>query len=278
MTDTNTTTTPEPVAVVAPVVETTPTPAPVAETVTAETPLAETTPTVVEAPTEPVEVPKVETVLGEALDKTAPEAPKTAPETKTTVEGEKPNTEEVKPEGQSAEPAPPPVYDAFTLPEGFTLDEAQTKQFTDVLSELETTGKADHALVQQFGQKAVDLHTSLVKDAVERQTKFYQTEWDKQKTEWKDTFLKDPEIGGNRFETTVNEALTFIRTHGGTADQQAEFKNLMETSGLGNHPAMIRLLANAGRVMSEGKPLAAKAPVTPQRSKVATMYGKSIPS
>lgn len=267
--------------ITAPVVEAAPVAAPAVEAAPA--------PAVVEAPVAPVieaapevvvEAPKVETVLGEALNteasKTEPEKPAAeTTEAKTPVEGEKPKTEEVKQEGQSEEPAPPPVYDAFTLPEGFTLDEAQTKQFTDVLAELETTGKIDHALVQQFGQKAVDLHTSLMKQAQEDLTKFYQTSWDRQKTEWRDTFLKDPEIGGNRFETTVNEALTFIRTHGGTADQQTEFKNLMETSGLGNHPAMIRLLANAGRVMSEGRPLAATTPVAPPKSKVSTLYGKN---
>lgn len=216
----------------------------------------------------PVEAPKApETVLGEGLEKNKPvEAPK--------VEGEAPKVE-IKEEGQSAEPAPPPVYDTFTVPEGITLDTERVSEFTKILSKLELDGKLDHALAQKSGQELVDFHIQEVKKATEDLTKMYQTAWDRQKIEWKDTFLKDPEIGGNRFQTTVDSALNFIRTHGGTPEQQTEFKNLMETSGLGNHPAVIRLLANAGSAMAEGKPIAATRPVPQAKSKIETMYGST---
>lgn len=208
-----------------------------------------------------VEAPK--TVLGEALT----EKPKEAP-----VEVK---TEEQKSEqgGQSDEPAPSPTYEAWKVPEGITLDNDSVSQFTTILADLETKSKADHALVQEFGQKAVDFHLNELNKAQEKLTEFYKQHWEKQKIVWKDAFLKDTEIGGNRFQTTVDSALSFIRTHGGTPEQQAEFKTLMETSGLGNHPAMIRLLANAGRAMSEGKPLAASKPVSAPKSKTATLYG-----
>lgn len=230
-----------------------------------EAPAVETTPVVETPVSEPVK--PSETLLGED--------PKVQPEIKPAeadkpVEGEQPKTEEVK----SEEPAPTPVYDAFTLPEGVTLDDARVKEFTDILSDLETKAKGvDHTLFQEFGQKAVDFHVNEVKSAVEGVTKLYQTTWEKQKTDWKDAFLKDPEIGGNKFQTTVDSALTFIRTHGGTEEQQKEFRNLMETSGLGNHPAMIRILAKAGSAMSEGTPLAANKPLSPPKSKTATLYG-----
>lgn len=226
----------------------------------AETPVA----TVVESP----KAPEAVTVLAEAIDKSK-EPPKTEVLiAEAVVTGEKKNEE-----GQSAEPAPPPVYDPFTVPEGITLDPDRVTKFTGILAELETGGKVDHALVQQFGQKAVDFHTAEVKKAVEDVTNLYKTSWDRQKTEWKDSFMKDPEIGGNRFQTTVDAALTFIRTHGGTPEQQTEFRNLMETSGLGNHPAVIRLLANAGTAMAEGRPLAAQKPVSVPKSKTSTLYG-----
>ena len=238
-------------------------PAPVVPAVVVA-PVTETPPVaVVEAPKAP------ETVLGEALEKTVEKPTEVKP---TEV---KPATVDNKtPEGKSDEPAPPPVYEPFTLPEGVTLDKERSEKFTGLLSELETTGKVDHALVQQFGQKAVDFHLAEVKRVSEEIQELYKTSWERQKTEWKDSFLKDPEMGGNRFQTTVDSALTFIRTHGGTPEQQTEFRNLMEESGLGNHPAMIRLLANAGRVMSEGKPLAAQRPVSAVKSKIETMYGK----
>jgi len=241
-----------------------PTPAP-APTPTPEAPA----PAVTESIT--VEAPKApETVLGEALaDKPAD---KPAEETKPTDGSEAP-VETKNEGGQSDETAPPPKYEPFTIPEDIKLDDKKLGEFTSLLAELETSGKASHEAVQAFGQKAVEFYVNEVKDVVSNITKVYQDAWDKQKVTWKEQFLADPEIGGNRFQTTVDSALTFIRTHGGTAEQQQEFRNLMETSGLGNHPAMIRLLAKAGMAMSEGKPLVATAPVSAPKSKVSTMYG-----
>jgi len=217
---------------------------------------------------------KAETVMGEALDAKPAETPK--PTEAQAPVAEAPKVEEQKAtEGQSEEPAPPPTYDPFTLPEGVSLDQERVNKFTEILGELERSGKADHAAVQQFGQKAVEFHIEEVKKAVTDVTSLYQQTWERQKTEWKDSFLKDPEIGGNRFQTTVDAARNFIRTHGGTPEQQQEFRNVMESSGLGNHPAVIRLLANAGAAMKEGVPLATVKPVSPPKSKTATLYGKS---
>lgn len=246
-----------------------PSPAPVVEAVAPApvlaapvvAPVTETPPApVVEAP---VKAP--ETLLGDNKPVEAPKAPEAVVEA--------PKEEKAK-EGQSVEPAPPPVYDSFKVPEGVTLDTERVSEFTKTLAELEQSGKVPHELVQQFGQKAVDMYVTEVKKATDALTQEYVKIWDKQKVDWKDSFLKDPEIGGNRFQTTVDSALTFIRTHGGTTEQQTEFRNLMESSGLGNHPAMIRLLANAGRTMAEGTPLAASKPAPVQKSKVETMYGK----
>lgn len=277
MVDTTNTQTP----VVAPLVEAShsPTEAPTAVSPVTPTPIATPveTPSAasVEAVVAPVEAKPAVTALGEALDANPVAPVAVVTEIPKTEEGVKPPVEgEPKTEGQSEEPAPLPVtYDAFKVPEGVTLDGERVKNFTDILAELEKTGKAEHSAVQEFGQKAVDFHVAELQKVVNDYTQSLQTHWEQQKTDWKDAFLKDPEIGGNQFQTTVDSARTFIRTHGGTGDQQTEFRNLMETSGLGNHPAMIRLLANAGRAMSEGKPLAATKPVQQSRSKTQTLYG-----
>lgn len=237
-----------------------------------------------ESPVQPV--PVVEATVTPETALVAPETLLGAPETKpdTTPPPVVPpvveqKVEEVKTENkegsQSAEPAPPPTYEAFTLPEGISLVPETLGKFTELLSTLETEGKTDHALIQQFGQKAVDFYIAEIQKASQDINKNLQEGWAKQKNEWKESFLKDPEIGGERSQTTVESALKFIRTHGGTAEQQQEFKSLMETSGLGNHPAMIRLLARASEGMSEGKPLTALKPAnTSVKSKVQTMYGK----
>lgn len=264
-----------PVATPEPAPAITPTPvavaAPLASPEVVVAPAADITPAAVEPPK------PAETVLGEAMDKPAePVVAEPAPgEVPKPAEGEvTPDGEPKAPESLSDEPAPLPTYDAFTLPDGVTVDEGRLKEFTSLLGDLESTGKADHAAVQQFGQKAVDFHVAELTKAQENLTKFYQTSWEKQKTDWKDQFLADPEIGGNRFQTSIDSALNFIRSHGGSEAQQTEFRALMESSGIGNHPAMIRLLAKAGMAMSEGKPLAASTPPPQAKSRTQTMYGK----
>lgn len=219
-----------------------------------------------------VEAPKVETttpintVLGEQPKEVT--SPTETPEVKETPEAPK---EAEK--AQSDEPAPAPVFEKFVTPENIKLDEQRTKEFTDILSELEVKSKAEHALVQEFGQKAVDFHLKEVQKAQTDLVQFYQKEWDNQKVKWKNDFLADPDIGGNRMQTTVDSALSFIRTHGGNAEQQTELRALMDSSGLGNNKAIIRLFANAGKAMSEGKPLAASAPIPQSKTKVETLYG-----
>jgi hypothetical protein len=257
------------------------------EDVKTPTPVEAPAPAAVVAPVEvkPVEAPAVAaveapvaepttTVLGDALkeDKpvdAAPEAPKEEPKE---VSPEATQEKAEKKEGQSDEPAPPPAFDEFKLPEGSQANKELIGEFTDFLGQFEVDTKADHAKVQELGQKAVDLYTREVQKAVESVNKGYMQNWENVKTKWKDEFLNDSQIGGNRAQTTLDSALNFIRNFGGTPEEQTEFRQLMDQSGLGNNKALIRVLANAGRALSEGKPLAATTPVTAPRSKVETLY------
>lgn len=202
----------------------------------------------------------------------APKAPETAP-----VEPAK--APEVAPQntegGQSAEPAPPPTYDPFVLPEGVTLDEGRIGEFTKLLSGLELEGKADHVITQQVGQKLVDFHINEIKTTIDRINEQAMTTWNNQLNTWKEETLKDPVIGGERFEATLSSALEFIRTHGGSEDEQKELRSVMDSSGLGNHKAVIRVFANAMTAMKEGRPLLAQTPPAPPKSRVATMYGSN---
>lgn len=256
----------EVVAPVAPIVESAPAVAPEAAPAPVETVTVEAAPEAAKATT---------TVLGaepEAVPEVKPGAEPEKTETKT--EGAEPEVK--KDEGaQSEEPAPLPTYEAFTLPEGITFEEGKLNEFTKELAEFEGLTKADHAEMQKFGQKLVDRHITEMNDAVKRLNQHYTNSWEKQKNDWKESFIKDPEIGGNRQDTTVKSALEFIRTHGGNETQQKEFRDLMETTGIGNHPAMIRMLANAMNTNREGGPLPGTKPVPEATSKVQKRYGNT---
>lgn len=175
---------------------------------------------------------------------------------------------------QSDEPAPQPTYEAFKLEDGFAVDDTKLGEFTGLLAEIELA-KGDHAKVQETGQKLVDRHIAEVKSVLQRQNEFYLNAFEKQKTDWLSAFEKDPEIGQNQRDTSLEAARNFISEHAGTPEQQKEFRDLMLTTGIGNHPAMIRLLAKAQKSMTkEGSPVPAQNLSTAPKSKVEKRYGK----
>lgn len=180
---------------------------------------------------------------------------------------------DTKESSQSDEPAPLPTYEAFAFPEGVTFDEAKLADFTKELGEFESLSKADHASVQQFGQRMVDRYVSELNEAVERIDKVNREYWEKQSQDWLTKFENDPEIGGPRKDTTTNSAREFIRRFGGTSEQQTEIRSILDQTKLGNHPAMIRLLANANLAKREGKPVPASTPAPAKMSKIQKRYG-----
>ena len=119
------------------------------------------------------------------------------------------------------------------------------------------------------------MHVAEVQKTVERMARVQAESFERKKQEWRQAFVNDPEIGGNRQQTTVEAAKKVIADHGGTPEQQAEFRDILEKTGLGNHPSMIRLLANLGTSFKEPGPLAASVPVREQLSKTQKLYGKT---
>lgn len=226
---------------------------------------------------EPTPEPKKDepsTILGAPKEEPKPEAVKPEEPKKDEIPAEAEKPAEKKEEASQSEEAPLPTYEEFKVPEGITLEKEQIGKFTEMLAEFEKT-KPDHAAFQSFGQKLVDTHIAEMQAMAKKVEDSYRDAWETQRKEWKESFEKDPEIGGNRQITTVNAARDFISTFGGTDAQQAEFRNLMETTGLGNHPAVIRILANAMIAKPEPKALAAVKPIPQVQSKIAKRYGST---
>lgn len=235
--------------VTAPAVEASaPVVAPAVETPVVTTPVAETAP-VVEASPAPAEA----TLLTGEKAKPA--------EAKADVKVEDAKPADVKPvEGETkaseAEAPITPVFEDFKIPEGVTVDAEKIGEFKTALVEFETKTKASHEEVQAFGQSLIDRH---IKGVEEAQTKLLNKlieDGKKERESWKDSFLKSPEFA-NRTDTVLNSAIDAINIYGGTKEQQQEFRDLMASTGVGNHPAMIRMLSNMMIAKPEPKQLAA---------------------
>lgn len=236
--------------------------APLPETVVVETPVVET-PTI----ETPVEVtPTENTILG---DDTV-EAPVENPIEETPVEAPVENEGET----QSEEPAPvQPTYDAFTLPDGIDQDNEMLIEFKKDLGDLELKTKADHAVIEELGQKFVDKYIAEVAKVVEHMNQHHKDEFENKKNQWKEDFEKDPVLGGNRKDTTISNIKQLIRTHGGDEAQRQSLSEFMNETGVGNHPVLIGFLNRLSSGMQEGKPLPAQTPPQPKLSKVEKRYG-----
>lgn len=252
-----------------------------------------TDPTPVTSPT-PVEVvptpesPAIETSVVAPVETPATETPAEPAQTEVTPEAKKPDTllggekkaeekpAEVKVETK-AEEKPAEVKEAevvaptyeWSLPEGVTLEDAKIGEFNKTLAEFETTSKVPHDEMKKFGQQMVERHIQ----ELQRHNDSLIQAWNKQKNDWKDSFLKSPEFA-NRTDTVLNSAIDAINVYGGDTKQQQEFRELMESTGVGNHPAMIRMLSNIMLAKAEPKPLAAPQIASGAKmSKISKMYG-----
>lgn len=209
-----------------------------------------------------------------------------APEGEVKAEG----VEQKKEEGGQSEQAQPPTYEPFVVPEGMSLDKEKLGNFTKILGDIQVKTKADQKMMQDYGQQLVDMARSEVQESVQRVNDYYKDAVAKQKSDWKSDFEKDPEIGGNRMQTTLNAALNAIKEGASTSKdakvaeaQLKEVRQLMD-GGIGNHKALIRTLANLNGIITAMrtkyesetgvKPLPGTKPDV-KKSQVEQRYGKT---
>lgn len=185
-----------------------------------------------------------------------------------------PEAEKKEESSQSDEPAPLPSFEPWQFPEGITVDEARVAEINKMFGEFERDAKVEHSVLQKFGQQIIDRHVSEVTAVAEKIKEAYDQAWKDQTKNWREQFIKDPEIGGNRQETSTAAAREFIRRHGGTPEQQAEIRTVMQTTGLGNHPAFIRLFAKANVNLAEPTLVPAGKPPAQPQSRKQKFYGK----
>lgn len=179
-------------------------------------------------PTE-TEAPKVETT-------STVETKPSADGKDQTKEGETLLTEK---KDEKAPTGAPEKYEAFKLPENFVMTEAQT---TDVQKLFKEQG-----FTQAQAQAMVDYYASMSQSAMKEQRDAYTT----QRKEWKDAVLADPEMKDfNSVRTGIGRMIDGL----GDAALAKEFRQAMDLTGAGDHPAFVKLFHKLATKYSEGKP------------------------
>lgn len=175
-----------------------------------------------------------ETMLGEPENQNTDGAPATTAEaTPTTAEGEQPQQEQKAAEPAKAEPAKPaaPEKYEFKAPDGQAFDPEVLKAYEGVAREL--------GLSQEGAQKVLD--TVAPKLQEQQQAAIEQT-----KAQWAEQSKADKEFGGDKMPEHLAVAKKALDKFG-----SPELRQLLNDSGLGNHPEIIRAFYRAGKAISE---------------------------
>ena len=159
----------------------------------------------------------------QTADEAADDADKSADDA-----GEEGDKDEDEPKGA------PEEYEDFAAPEGVELD-------AEVLGDFKALGK-ELNLPQAEAQKVVDLGLKLQgKWAADQAERFQAT-----RDEWTAETKADPEIGGDKLTESLASAKKVLDSFGTPA-----LRELLNDSGLGNHPEFVRAFAKVGKAISE---------------------------
>lgn len=169
--------------------------------------------------------------------------------------GEKAKDEDTKvkePEGA------PEEYADFAVEEGLTLD-------AEVLDQFKAEAKAAN-LPQDKAQAFVDMAVKLSKDWNDKAVAAF-TET---RTGWREATKSDPEIGGAKLAEVLSGAKAVRDSFG-----SPELTEVLNTFGLGDHPAVVKFFHKVRQAVSEDKLVKDGKPVS-ERSTPQVLYGDTM--
>lgn len=173
---------------------------------------------------------------------TSTESPKTTDTTKTET-----SSTETKPETKDeTKPTGVPEKYEFKAPEGFELNETTVTEASAVFKEL--------GLTNDQAQKLVDFQAKLSKTQAEAPYKAY----DAMREGWQNEVKADKEIGHilPKVKETIGRALDTL----GDPALVTQFKDAMNLTGAGDHPAFVKAFYKFASAVVEGKHVAGGGP------------------
>ncbi len=180
---------------------------------------------------------KVEAVADKAVEKVADKS----------VEKQKAETVVVPALGADGKPVV--VADSKPVEIKYDLKLPENAAITDEAIANVSAFAKDHKLSNEQAQKMLERDNALFaayqEGAIEAQQK--------QSMDWMQATKADKEIGGDHFAANVESARQLIVKHGNDA-----LKKLLNDTGAGNHPEVVRFIAKIGKLMHEGQMLSGK--------------------
>lgn len=150
----------------------------------------------------------------------------------------------------------PETYEAFTLPEDVQLDDG-------IMSEFSQLAKGAN-LPQDKAQTLVELGVKMAK-GFESST---QQSLDSLKTQFATDLANDKTLGGEQLDANIAIAQRAINAYGSD-----ELKTMLDASGLGRHPELVRFFHAVGQTVSEDSNVDSNPSTGGQKSLAERMYG-----
>lgn len=164
-------------------------------------------------------------------------------QTKTETDTQQDKSTETKPE---VKVGAPDKYEVFTVPEGIKLEGETLTKAQDLFKGL--------GLTQDAAQSLVDFHTAQLTAAAEAPTRAY----NEMRDGWKTAAQSDPDIGPKAAAIKENIGRAYDTL--GDPKLVADFKEAMNLTGVGDHPAFIKVLNKWATQVTEGRNVRAGGP------------------
>jgi hypothetical protein len=162
---------------------------------------------------------------------------------------------EPKPEGEGKpEGGAPEKYEDFKVPENVELDADDLAVFSEAAKGM--------GLSQENAQKLVDFGVKIIQGAEELQNENRNSTLDT----WEKEIKADEEYGGDKLGETLDRGRRVVREHG-----TPELHTLIEASGLGSNPHLLRFLAKIDKALGEDRAVDGK-PAPEKRDAAAALY------
>jgi hypothetical protein len=130
---------------------------------------------------------------------------------------------------KATEPVVPESYE-LKMPDGIELDKAAADEFSTIAKELK--------LDQERAQKLADVAAKMQQRQVENHAKLVQS--------WVEQVKADKDIGGDKLDENLGIARKALDTFG-----TPELRDILNATGFGNNPEVIRAFYKMGKAISE---------------------------
>lgn len=166
-----------------------------------------------------------------------------------TKDAKVPDKPEVKldKDGKPIAPAgAPEKYADFKLPDGYELPDDLKTDITGMFK--------NWNLTQDQAQQAIDFYIQHTKEAMDAPYNMY---LETRKT-WRDEIASDPDIGPKQaaVKTEIGRAIQSL----GNPQMIADFKQALDITGIGDHPAFVRAFYAFAQRLNEGSPVSGRGP------------------